>query len=490
MAVHVSVSRGIPAVILLAVALSAQQAVADPVTATNRASVIDSDDPKFQFVREATVEPPEYSYPNPLAISADERDEVFPGTNGVEGGAYGRVKLDHDDSSDFSGYPSIIMIDQTSAGIINAGALSSHLSGNGVIQTPAVVLTVNEPFQAYGGGVALYVQTGVHSEWGYFKRWLIDGTIIIQTFDQNDNPLPSQSFAFQGATEQQVNAHLRSDTAFPNDILEEHPHFRGDFADAARGEARINLDVESYIVDGQMPPQGDKPIEEWPRLNTDSYFEFSMIPTRIGTKYSPIRPQTKSIPDFTTFFNGRYDIVRQAMAMDFEWCRHGCRSFGWSPPAPEAAEGSVIPVRQVDLIGKLAFLPTDHYYAVPDPTASIQIFGIGFGDLFTSIDDFASFSGPVRVIAEGQDLGLFGEGDRLDFVAVLGHGVKSFDLWPQVPGQLDMEPPPSLKLSFDAPVGFMLIAVPIPEPSTGAISLFAAILLLCRCAVRRGATAG
>jgi hypothetical protein len=85
--------------------------------------------------------------------------------------------------------------------------------------------------------------------------------------------------------------------------------------------------------------------------------------------------------------------------------------------------------------------------------------------LFTSILDFPpGFDQPFRVVAEGTFLGMFGPGESVDFVALLGHGVDRFRVSGIAPA-VDVEDPTAfpLQIAFNTPfASFRMVAIPEP----------------------------
>ena len=100
--------------------------------------------------------------------------------------------------------------------------------------------------------------------------------------------------------------------------------------------------------------------------------------------------------------------------------------------------------------------------------------------LFTRIADFpVGFQSLFSVEAEGMSLGLFGPGDSLDFVALLGHGVSEFVV-------RGIQPTPgagegfALNLEFDRAAATVLVTGldPLAAAEPGALALSGLGLLL------------
>ena len=109
----------------------------------------------------------------------------------------------------------------------------------------------------------------------------------------------------------------------------------------------------------------------------------------------------------------------------------------------------------------------DHLIFEDDPTPGPD--DLLFSDaLFTKILDFPTgLDGPVTIEAEGVNLGEFGPGDMLDFVAELGHGVKEFKVSgiSPIPETSELDPGFSLKLDFNTETASFRITT-IPEPNS------------------------
>jgi hypothetical protein len=104
----------------------------------------------------------------------------------------------------------------------------------------------------------------------------------------------------------------------------------------------------------------------------------------------------------------------------------------------------------------------------------------GSDALFTSVLDFPpGFDGPFTVVADGATLGVFGPGEPVDFVALLGHGVGSFLVTGIAPG-VDPEDPQAfpIKLAFDQPfASFAMTAITtVPEPGAAMLAVVACLL--------------
>jgi hypothetical protein len=115
------------------------------------------------------------------------------------------------------------------------------------------------------------------------------------------------------------------------------------------------------------------------------------------------------------------------------------------------------------------------------PTTSELTFEMISDTLFDSILDFPTgLDMPVTVSAEGQVLGAFGPGDDLDFVALLGHGVSSFNVSGISPPAMTGDTPGfALQLAFNEPTAdFQILAV--PEPSSLILCCAAALLVAFR----------
>ncbi|QDV71879.1 hypothetical protein [Botrimarina mediterranea] len=104
----------------------------------------------------------------------------------------------------------------------------------------------------------------------------------------------------------------------------------------------------------------------------------------------------------------------------------------------------------------------------------------GSDALFTSVLDFPpGFDGPFTVVADGATLGVFGPGEPVDFVSLLGHGVGSFLVTGIAPG-VDPEDPQAfpIKLAFDQPfASFAMTAITtVPEPGAVMLAVVACLL--------------
>lgn len=100
--------------------------------------------------------------------------------------------------------------------------------------------------------------------------------------------------------------------------------------------------------------------------------------------------------------------------------------------------------------------------------------------LFTSILEFPDgFAEPFHVIAEGASLGMFAANQSVDFVALLGHGVKDF-IVTNISPLVDSEDPMAfpLRIAFDTDVAsFRMVAIPEPAtPLLAALGLAAGLL--------------
>lgn len=118
-----------------------------------------------------------------------------------------------------------------------------------------------------------------------------------------------------------------------------------------------------------------------------------------------------------------------------------------------------------------------------DPVAADGFHYVIEGDsLFTRIIDFADgFDQPFRVFAEGEDLGLFGENDSIDFADLLGRGVTSFTvlgITPLVDGGDPLAFPIQLAFNTEVATFAQFAVTAVPEPAS--ISVIAAGLLLAR----------
>lgn len=105
--------------------------------------------------------------------------------------------------------------------------------------------------------------------------------------------------------------------------------------------------------------------------------------------------------------------------------------------------------------------------------------------MFTDILDFPTGLGPISVIAEGMDLGVFGSEESLSFLDSLGHYVSSFDVFLEPgPAFPDTPLPFALQLGFAPQAGpFTMVALEqspgtVPEPSIAALLSLAAAAAL------------
>jgi hypothetical protein len=97
--------------------------------------------------------------------------------------------------------------------------------------------------------------------------------------------------------------------------------------------------------------------------------------------------------------------------------------------------------------------------------------------LFTAIRDFPpGFASPFQVAAEGSVLGMFGPGQPVDFVQLLGHGVDRFTVSGISPS-VDAEDPQGfpLRITFNTPFASFRMSA-IPEPGLGALLFTAALV--------------
>ena len=97
------------------------------------------------------------------------------------------------------------------------------------------------------------------------------------------------------------------------------------------------------------------------------------------------------------------------------------------------------------------------------------------GQLVLGIDDFVGLAGPVSILADDVDLGLFGNGDTLDFETLLGHGVNSLQILnPHTQITNPTADPWTMKLRFNTSTASLAVAVPelpvsVPEPASLAL---------------------
>ena len=107
------------------------------------------------------------------------------------------------------------------------------------------------------------------------------------------------------------------------------------------------------------------------------------------------------------------------------------------------------------------------------PAASGFVFSTVGGSLFTYIDDFpAGFDSPFSVNVNGHSLGLFGPGQEVDFLSLVGHGVSTFSITGIQPAA-----DPTNPLSFPVRLDFdtsnaTFTMMPVPEPSSLALAAF------------------
>ncbi len=386
-------------------------------------------------------------------------DKIDPSeNNGIEGGGKSEVE----NSFSYGVAPGGIRIyaqARSDSSLINVGSndlsMGSRTLSRAFTFSPVVIQ--EDDWYLSGSAYTTFARVNLQQAWGYSLFWDTGGSIEAVV---NSVPGYQVNFLDPVSTPTLPTQHTSNLTPF-------YTQFHA-FGSADTVEVSLEVNTEVRIIDGFMTPQGNLPEMEWPLTFALTHTVANLIPYFIGTDpATPVEPETSDTWDLPMI--EYLDHVKDAFGMGLSKLLNnallstglvGSNSLG-SNSVPTAVTGGVSTVASnavSPLVAVYLHMPNDLYYEVPFPDSDTQTFMTPSDELILSIDDFQSLGAPVHIIAEGMDLGLFDNGDSVDFESVFGHGVNEFE----VVTTSSLVDPWVMKLHFDTQSPFLLVAVPEP----------------------------
>jgi len=423
------------------------------IDAWTNAAVIDFDadpdirlQPSGPFGRTTTL--------NSVAIFSDE-DRVVPGTEEVKGGSLSKYLVSTVAEETVNG-SRIFQQVLTDSRAINTTSNSVFLDAR-TRAAQSATAELQDNFIVAGQNRVIYQLKGVQQGWSV-PMWDAAGALFVYADSLNDPDLKNVATI----------AFAQPDTrpTLPTDTTRKTTPFYVEIDVATRSEIVINTEAESGLFEGFMPPQGNAEAADWPKALTTTSTVINLLPlTKGATPQDPLEAEpaeswSRNQREFlvNTLASGQsifYQLLSDALRRPSD---EGA-SREAKPLAPPVSPDSMPATENPALF--LA-LPSEAFYAAPFPAAPSQVFVADEGELVLGIGEFHGLASPVRVIADETDLGLFVNGDAVDFEDLLGHGVTNFEI--QNPSADVGTDPWSIQLRFASPTASL--AVVVPEPST------------------------
>ena len=382
----------------------------------------------------------------------EESDKVDPATdNGVDGGGKSEFQGTMSDRLLPGGGLRILANSYSGSSIVNTGSSNISMGARTLLDVSTFTpLVVEDNFALSGAASTAFGRAALQNEWGYSTFWDTGGSI-----NTTVNSFPDYTVDFLDPT---------TTPSLPTEQTTNTTPFYNEFAalpTPSTVEISIASNTEARIADGFMPPQGDVPEENWPTVWAGTYTVINLNPLSIGdAPETPIEPEPAEEWDLPTL--EFLENIKDALGVGFTSFFDGIIS---SLPLPDFADPTITDATSTApaSLAVYIYMPDDAYYQAPYPDHDAQHFMTPPDELILAIDDFQNLDAPVNILADATELGPFNNGDSLDFVAALGHGVNEFQVLPTAP----LTNPYVMRLNTDTVAPFIFATGdPIPEPAT------------------------
>ena len=457
--------------------------IKDPRTNFNgifRADVADFDPDRVNFLRATDS--------NVITLRDEsvviQNAEVLPGDEGVKAGSSAHAHATYSQLATENGIL-VLVIANSHSRAINADSDSYIATALSQFDFDVSPVGFSQNFFVTGETTTYFTNGGFQAAWNYPLLWEASSPVSVVSGGGDfllsySAPIPDRPDGPDDTSVSRGQFSSAIDVPVSNAYFLVHPM------------------VETFIGEGVMPKQGNKEVEDWPMIQATVVSNTNfLLPTQGQTPGSslkgspsntwgqPIFDYIDAINDalsspYTMLLKNEADAISNGSAPQFstllesegELLAASAASTFTNPSSPTLTLSTGVQSSASLFLS----LPSDLYYEVPFADSALQKFVADGQETVLRINDFANLPGPIQVFAEGMDLGLFNEGDSLDFVSIFGHGIESFDLFN--PQAASTTTPWSINLGFATESASMVVVV--PEPSTLSLLTLSLGMLLVR----------